>query len=350
MKKNIKLIIGVFTAIAIATTIQACTESQGKSNAIPKSTEPIPVKIAQPEKTSGTTSVKLSGQISTDDETVLGFKTSGVRVQEGDRITKGQVLATLDLTEIDAQVAQARHGFEKAERDYARMANLYKDSVVTLEQFQNTETARNIAKEQLDAALFNRSFSSIHAQANGFVLKKFVNAGQVVGVGDPVIKTNGAAKGDWILKVGVSDKQWAAIPIKHKATVTLDAFPEKSFQAEVSRKSETSDPQTGAFTIELRIKTEGTKLATGMFGAAILNLGAGQDSWNIPYEAVLDANGNEGFVFVTADNKTAVKRPVTISSFNGKSVVISKGLEGGDALIVTGSAYLNDHSPIIIVK
>jgi RND family efflux transporter MFP subunit len=353
-KKVFKLVIGVIAAVVAGGVIQACTESQGKEKAIPKSTEAVPVKVMQPEKVSGATVMKLSGQISTDDETVLGFKTAGViksvLVKEGDRVKKGQVLATLDLTEIDAQVAQARHGYEKAMRDYTRMANLYKDSVVTLEQFQNTETARDIAKEQLDAAMFNRSFSSIHAPANGFVLKKFVNAGQVIGIGDPVVKTNGAAASDWILKVGVSDRQWAAISINHLAVVKLDAFPEKSFNALVARKSETSDPQTGAFTIEIALKNGDTKLATGMFGSAIINIGSGNNAWKIPYEAVLDANGSEGFVFVTADQKIAIKKPITISSFDGNSVSVSKGLEGSEALIVTGSAYLNDQSPIIIVK
>lgn len=339
---------------ATASVVQSCTESRGNNNAIPKASEPIPVKTIQPEKASGVTTFKLSGQVSTDDEAVLAFKTGGViksvLVREGDRVKKGQVLATLDLTEIEAQVAQARHGYEKAQRDFTRMSNLYRDSVVTLEQFQNTETARNIAKEQLEAAVFNKNFSSIHAPTDGFVLKKFVNAGQVVGIGDPVIKTNGAGKGEWILKVGVSDKQWAMINIKHHGAVTFDAFAGKIFDAEVIRKSESSDPQTGAFTIELKIRNNGVKLATGMFGSALIDAGAGENSWKIPYEAVLDANGNEGFVFVTADGKTAARKAVTISSFDGKSVHIAKGLEGTEALIVTGSAYLTDQSPITIVK
>ena len=91
-------------------------------------------------------------------------------------------------------------------------------------------------KEQLDAASFNKSFSTIHATANGYVLRKFVNAGQVVDVGDPILLTNGAGDGKWILKVGVSDKQWASVNLKTKAKVTVDAFPGKVFDAYVTRK------------------------------------------------------------------------------------------------------------------
>jgi RND family efflux transporter MFP subunit len=342
-------------AIVIASMIaQACTDSNGKGRSIPKASEPVPVKIVKLEKTMGKETIAISGQLTTDDETPLGFKTGGVvhavLVKEGDRVKKGQLLATLDLTEINAQVAQARHGFEKAQRDFQRVTNLYKDSVATLEQLQNAETGLAVAREQFDAANFNRSFSEIHAPGNGYVLKKFVNAGQVVGVGDPILLTNGAADGNWLLKAGVSDKQWASIKIGNPATLTLDAFPDKSFEAIVTRKSETSDARTGAFSVELKLKHDGINFASGMFASAVLSTGEGVSSWSVPYEAVLDASDDQGFVFVTNDNQTAVKQSVTISSFDGTSIRITKGLENAGALIISGSAYLADGSPINILK
>ena len=75
-----------------------------------------------------------------------------------------------------------------------------------------------------------------------------------------------------------------------------------------------------------------------------------QTSWSVPYEAVLDANDNEGFVFITNDNKKAIKQPVIIESFDGNTIRISKGLENAVALIISGSAYLTDNSPITILK
>lgn len=348
-----------FTATALILALlllllQACTDSKGKTVSIPSGADPVPVKVMALEKTSAASAIKASGQLTTDDETVLSFKIGGVvntvLVKEGDRVQKGQLLATLNLTEINTQVSQARHGYEKAQRDFQRVTNLYKDSVATLEQLQNAETAFAVAKEQLQAATFNRSFAEIHAPESGYVLHKFVNAGQVVSTGNPILTTNGAAKGKWVLKVSVSDKQWSTVNLQDAAVVQIDAFPGKTFQAVVSRKSETSDVQTGTFTIELQLKTEGIKMASGMFAQATIQSGKPVSSWSVPYEAVLDANDNEGFVFVTSDRKTARKQPVVIESFNGQTIRISKGLEEADALIVAGSAYLSDNSPITIVK
>jgi RND family efflux transporter MFP subunit len=354
MKKNIiHTVIAATTTIASLITLESCTDSKGNDK-IPRNSEPIPVKVMSLEKSVGTSSVKASGRLTTDDETILGFKTAGivneVLVKEGDLVKKGQLLATLDLREIDAHVSQARFVYEKAQRDFERTQHLYKDSVATLEQLQNAETGLSVARQQFEAVQFNRSFSAIHAPSTGYVLRKFVNPGQVVDVGDPILMTNGAARGKWILRIGVSDKQWASINTGDKAKVIIDAFPSKKFEAQVTRKWESTDPQTGALTIELEIKHEDFRFASGMFGTAVLSSDASLLSWSVPYEAVLDANDNEGFVFVTNDNKKALKQPVTIESFNGKTIRISKGLENSSALIVSGSAYLTDNSPITVLK
>ncbi|MBL0740062.1 efflux RND transporter periplasmic adaptor subunit [Chryseolinea lacunae] len=350
-KRNL-LLAGV--VLLTGAVLQSCTDSKGERKAIPNAADPVPVKIITLEKSSATIDITASGQLTTDDETVLSFKSGGVvsavLVKEGEAVRKGQLLATLDLTELNAQVAQARFGYEKAQRDLQRVTNLYRDSVATLEQLQNVQTGLDISKQQLDAVIFNRTFAEIHAPANGYVLKKFVNSGQVVSTGNPVLTTNGAAQGNWILKVGVGDKQWAAAKKGDAATIAIDAFPGKTFKGTVLRKSETSDAQTGAFTLELTVDSDHEKLAAGMFGSTQIHSGQAASSWSVPYEAVLDANGGEGFVFVTADGKTAHKQPVNILSFDGKTIRISAGLEDATSLIIAGSAYLSDNSPIQILK
>lgn len=352
--KFIQKISAVLVVVIIAATVQSCTESKGNDSRIPKTSEPVPVRVLALEKHTSTESIVTSGRITTDDETLLSFKVGGVvksvLVKEGDRVSKGQLLATLDLTEINATVWQARLGLEKAERDMQRAQNLYRDSVATLEQLENAKTAYDVASAQFKTAEFNRSFSGIRAPANGFVLKKFVNPGQVVGVGDPVLQTNGAGRGQWILEVGVSDKQWSAINVGDAVQLKLDAFDNELFTGSVIRKAETSDAATGSFIVEISLKENGRKLGSGMFGKATIKTKREVMSWNVPYEAVLDANGNEGFVFISNDNKVALKQPVTIASFDGETIQVTRGLENAKTLIISGSAYLTDESQITIVE
>lgn len=339
--------------IAILAAVQACSDSKGNTRSIPSRSEAVPVKVMALEKSSSAAAVIASGQLSTEDESTLGFKIGGVvsrvLVKEGDAVKKGQLLATLDQTEIDATVAQARHGFEKAQRDYERTSHLYHDSVATLEQWQNSQTALDVAREQLAAARFNKSHAEIRAAGNGYVLSKFINPGQVVGAGERALQCNVTSNGNWILKVSVSDKQWALLKVGEKAVISIDAFPDQSFPAVISRKSETVDRQTGTFTVELRLDATKARLATGMFGSAKIQSAQTNTFWSVPYESVLDASGDEGFVFVTRDDKTAHKQRVTVASFDGQHINIRGGLDDAGKLIISGSAYLSDNSPITII-
>ena len=319
----------------------------------------IPVKVMSLETGNSMSTIAVSGQFTTDDEVFLSFKTAGIinkiYVREGDVIKKGQLLATLNMAEINAQVEQAKIGTEKAQRDYHRVMNLYKDSVATLEQTQNAKTGLDIARQQLAAAEFNRNFSEIRATSDGYVLRKIASEGQWIGVGSAVFQTNGAKAGSWMLRVGVSDKEWAAIQLNDKADIAIASQTGRTYEGKVSRKSEGADPATGSFTID--IKVNGTKpgvIAAGMFGKAIItpakSTSVAGNVWSIPYDALLDGDGSAGYVFITNDGKTATKIKVTVDKIEKDKVIISDGLQNVQSLIISGSAYLTDSSLIKIIQ
>ena len=343
----------VLTAAAIL--LQSCGSAES-SPAVPTANAAIPVTVVALQQQEVIHPLLVSGQFTTDDETTFSFKTGGivnqVLVKEGDFVRKGQLLAALDLTEIQAAVKQAELGVEKSKRDFTRTENLYKDSVATLEQYQNAQTALSLAEQQLKAARFNLGFSQIRASADGYVLKKFVNEGQFVSAGSAILRTNGAGKkAQWLFKAGVSDKEWASLQPGDRATIRIDAMPEVPVKAVLLRKSESADPQTGAFGIELEVlATKELQLASGLFGTATLLPASKSTHWAIPHEALLDGNANKGYVFVTTDQKTARKVPVTIASLDNQWVYISSGLEAGGSLITKGSAYLTDQSSITVLK
>jgi len=342
----------ILFVLALAVVAQSCSDGNGKQAKTPRVTERVPVRVQPLVKEIQTITIQTSGQFTTDDETYLAFKTGGVIekifVREGDAVRSGQLLARLNLTEIEASVAQARLAFDKAKRDFARVENLYRDSVATLEQYQNARTGMEVASKQLDAANFNRSYSEIRAVSNGFVLRKLASEGQVISPGAPVLLTNGAGRGQWLLKTGVSDREWAAVQVGDMALVTTDALPDQSFRARVTRKSEGTDASSGAFVLELTIENP-KSLAAGLFGKATISASRSQAAWQIPYEALLDGDAQSGYVFVTDDKQTAKKVPVVIGRIEKDKVILVGGLEQAHTLIISGSAYLKDGSLISVL-
>ncbi len=317
----------------------------------------IPVKVMQLQSHNGQANIAVSGQFTTDDETYLSFKTGGVidriLVKDGDAVRKGQLLAVLKLTEIDAQMQQANLAFEKAKRDNARATSLYKDSVATLEQLENSKTALDLATQQLAAAKFNRSYSEIRAAKDGYILRKLTNEGQMAGPGVPVFQTNGAASNNWVLRVSVGDKQWAAIAPGNKATIHTETG---DYAAAVSRKSQGTDPATGLLSVDISLsgKTPAS-IATGMFGKAVIETGYNKTQhasniYSIPYDALLDADGSTGYVFIVNEQNKVSKVKVEIEGIEKDSVIISDGLQDASSIVISGSAYLTDNSCIRIIQ
>lgn len=312
----------------------------------------IPVKLIPLQEGENANAIQTSGIFTTEDEAVLSFKNGGIvqqiTVNEGDHVKKGQLLARLNMTEINTGVQQTDLALEKAERDYKRAQQLFRDSVATREQLENAKTARDIAIQQNKAAQFNQNFSEIRANTNGYILKRFVNAGQTVGPGTPILQVNGAGNTDWKLKVGVSDQQWALLNIGDEALIESNLAKEK-IKGQVLRKSEGIDPSSGTFTITLKINAgQNLNLASGAFARATIYPSKKSTGWKIPYDALLDGNANHGFVFVTNDKKTAKKVEVTLGAISKDGVMVLSGLEGASYLIISGSAYLNDGSKINI--
>ncbi len=335
------------------TLLAACTPQ--KKELATQASDAIPVSVMNLKQEYTTESIQASGICTTEDETYLGFKIGGVVqhvfVKEGDAVKAGQLLASLNLTEINAQVQQAQIMLEKAQRDHARAKNLYRDSVATLEQYQNAKTGLEIAQQAYNAGSFNQSYAEIRASKAGYILKKLANDGQVVGPGTPILLMNGANKANWVLKVGLSDRDWAATTIGDPAEISMDASEGQRFSGSVTGKSEGVDPVTGTLWVNIKINgAPSSKLAAGLFGKAKITPRKQVKTWVIPYDAILDGNATEGYVFITKDGKTAEKVKIQITRINHGNVFVASGLEEAQALITRGNAYLDAGSAIKIIR
>jgi RND family efflux transporter MFP subunit len=295
-----------------------------------------------------------SGIISSNKEAKLSFKVGGIiekmTVEEGENVKKGQLLATLKMTEINAQVAQAQQGFEKAQRDYTRVNNLYKDSTATLEQLQNTKTALEIATQTLEIAKFNQQFSAIYATENGKVLKKLMNEGELVGSGMPVYVIHATQDADWVLKIGIADKDWALIELGDNAKVKLDAYPTELFDANVVELAQVADMSSGLFSVELKINPKGKRMATGLVGKVEITPKKNQKLTLIPIESLTEGDGNKGIVYrLMEDKQTVQKLEINITKIFSDKLAVT-GLNEANEIITDGAMYLNDGSKVKLVN
>ena len=313
----------------------------------------VAVKLADVSQANSTEVLKASGLVASLEEARLSFKTGGIieriYVKEGQNVRKGQLLATLNLTEINAQVQQANENVQKSERDLKRLTNLYRDSVATLEQVQNLTTALNVTKQFLEIATYNQGYSKIYASTNGVIVKKLMNEGELAGPGAPVFFMNASGANDWVMKVGIADKDWTRLHIGDRASVKLDAFPEITFTASVSNLSQGPDVNSGLYQAELKLNIQGKKIATGLFGNAQIIPSIVKKYISIPIDAIVEGNGDEAFVYVVADGK-ARKMPILLVGIDNTKAFIGSGLAGITQVITDGSAYLVEGNRVRVVR
>jgi membrane fusion protein, multidrug efflux system len=297
--------------------------------------------------------VHSTGVLASSEEIKLSFKTGGIvadiKFREGQKVIKGTILATLNLSEINAQVNLARNGFDKCTRDFNRVKNLYRDSVATLEQYQNTATALDVARSNLDIALFNQAHCTITAPEEGVVLKQFVRTNELVASGYPVFLFGTSGK-NWKVKTALSDRDIVKINIGDSASVSFDAWPGVHFSAIVDQVGEISNPMTGTYEVELILIRNTYRLATGFIADVTVFPKSIQKYIMIPVGSIVDAEGQTGYVFTVNDSMIAKRIRIEIVTINGSSVAIKGDPEGFRKIVSEGAAYLRDGEKVKVAE
>lgn len=359
----------------------ACGGAAEGRNTPPESV--TPVQMADVVRAGQDATVNVSGTLGAKDEVTLSFKIGGivgtVRVDDGARVKRGQVLAALDQREIDAMLAKARAGAEKARRDAQRVERLYKDSVATLAQWQDVQTARDAAEADLRAARVNHEYSTITAPADGVVLMRIAGAGQMVGAGTPVIQFASSARGS-VLRAGVPDRDAVRLAVGDAAEVAFDAVPGKVYRGKVTQVGAAADPRTGVYVVEIAlVGVQG--LPSGLVGRAVIapgergrvrvwkEKGKGQPTsdsrsgvattteasmltdgavYAIPAEALVEGDKDRGSVYTVDKSGTRARRvTVALVGLAGDKVLV-RGLDGVSRVVRNGATWLTDSARVEI--
>ncbi|SOD88379.1 efflux RND transporter periplasmic adaptor subunit [Spirosoma fluviale] len=354
--------IHILLSLSLAVVTWACSSKADKApagQAAPAAEDVVvPVKLTPVSTVVRAEPVVASGLVSSAQEARLSFKVGGIVdrmfVEEGQSVRKGQLLATLNLTEINAQVSQAQLANEKAERDLGRVKSLYADTAATLEQLQNATTGTNVAKQNLTIAQFNRNYAQIHSTVDGTVTRKVTNAGEFVPAGASVYLISSNRRSDWVVRVGVSDKDWARLRLGNRASISLDAYPGKTFNGTVTELAQAADPVNKLYEVEIRVDPGTAKFAPGLFAKVTLVPSQSRSYVLVPVEAIVEGNGKDGFVYVLADAQPkggplhVRKAPVQIGFLEGDKVLLTNGLSGVKDVVTAGSAFLTEESTVVI--
>ena len=228
------------------------------------------------------------------------------------------------------------------------MEKLYEKEVASLSELQNSKTARDIAASQAAVAKFNVKHSSIFAPADGKILKRFVEEGELVGSGTPVFMF-ASGEQDWVIRVGIPDRDIIRLQLGDPATVTFDAYPGSMYSARVSEVAEGVNPVSGTYEVELRVESGEGRLISGFIGKATITPRRKTSYVVIPVEALVDGDGLEGYVYrLDKERSRTMKTRIRIGHIFDDEIAVSSGLKTGEEIVVRGAEYLADGMPVTV--
>jgi membrane fusion protein, multidrug efflux system len=287
--------------------------------------------------------VHASGTLHQKSEADLSFKVGGVvtrvAADVGNRVKRGQVLATVDQTEARAADAQAREALGKATRDLERVQHLLGQGAVGQVEAQNAATALEVARAAAEAADFNLRHTSIVAPDDGVIDRRAIEVGEIVGAGRPVFHMGCNARG-LIVRAELADRQVLQIRRGDVARVMLDAKPTAALSAHVTQIAGDASPGTGTFAVELRLDTPPFGLPSGLTAKIEIDTHE-QPVTSVPIGALVDGSGDAANVFVVVGER-AKRVPVRVGFLTEDRAALASGLEQLDRVVDLGASQLTD--------
>jgi RND family efflux transporter MFP subunit len=294
----------------------------------------------------------------------VGGKIDRIAVNEGDRVSKGQILAELDtqairlqLEQAEAALAVARANFNNAQTNRERMERLYKETAVSEQQYEQVKLAYDSAQAQLDQAqaavnLAKHSLdvSIMKAPFSGIIASKNAEVGDVI---NPLMGGFSPGSGGGVLtlvdfsrikiRVEISGADIPRVRKGQEAILRVPTIPGREFRGTVQVVNLAADPQTKKFGIEVGVENADLVLRPGTFGEIILEIQTHENALVVPQKAILEND----HVFIVRDGRAA-RHDVVLGLQNSTLVEIIEGVEEGDQVIAEGNFGLEDGAPVEI--
>lgn len=268
------------------------------------------------------------------------YRIERVLVDVGDNVSKGQVIVTLDTSNLKQLKLQIEH--QKVE--FNRTDELYKVGGASKAEWDNAKLQIDIMETQLKQMSENVQLIS---PIDGVVTARNYDDGDMYGSGGPVLTIEQMNPLELI--INVSEVYYKSMAKDMPVDVTLDAYEGESFSGKVTTIYPTIDKATHTFPVEVTIANPSNKVRPGMFARATVNFGDVQRVV-VPDMAVVKQIGSgDRFVYVYKDGAVSYNK-VQLGRHMGEYYEIISGVEPGSEVVIAGHTRLAHGREVTVVK
>lgn len=320
-------------AVSASLALAGCQVKEEKTGG----PSPVRVKVMKVALSELKTSGRFSGTVEEAAGTPLSFSVMGtvnaVSFRLGDRVEKGQLLASLDATSVRSSYDAAKAALVQAEDAYRRMKELHGKGSLPEIKWVEVQSKLQQARSMEEMARKNLKDCKLYAPFSGVIADKSVEVGQNVIPGMAVGKLLGVSR--LKVKISMPESEIASVSLRQKAEIVVPALGSRRFSGMVSEKGVMADPFSRSYEVKIDVADAGGDLMPGMVTEVRLAGADGGTAVIVPARIVQLDEKNRSFVWID-NNGVAEKRVISCGGFSGDGVVVASGLKADDRIIIEG--------------
>ena len=358
--KPLRLALGA-AALLAAATLAVRAANDGKAAPAVPARPALSVTTTQAQSMALPLKISANGSIAAWQEAIIGTEANGLRLEEvrvnvGDAVRRGQVLATFtpellkaDVAQIRALVAEAEAALAEAGANAARARELQTSGALSEQQINQFMTAERTAQARLDAQRAQANVQAlrlrqtqVRAPDDGVISARSATVGAVLPAGQELFRMIRQGRLEWRAEVPAAD----LARLKPGMSATVTPAGGAPIAGKVRMLAPTVDPLTrnGIVFVDLPASRDAR---AGMFARGEFDIGTGQ-GLTLPQSAVLLRDGFSYVLRVGPDAKVSETK-VGVGQRIGDRIVITGGLDAGARVVASGGGFLSDGDTVRVV-
>lgn len=300
--------------------------------------------------TSITDRINLPGSIEPWTRLMLLSKIGGtvteLKVKEGDRVKKGDILAKIEDADFKIALDRAQAAYKLAQADLKRDESIFDKGVIPTATLEANSMRMQTAKADYENAQLMLSRTMVTSPMNGIIRKMDAKIGLQLSVGDPIAEILQIDRMKGV--IGIPESDVTAVGKLDSVDITIQALGDLTITAKKHFLSPSPETIARLYNLEVEIDNSSSEILTGMFIRADIVKQSIQDTLAIPFYSVISRN-DEQYVYLDQDG-VAQKKNIQLGIMEGWMVQVTAGLQPGDKLIIEGHRDVEDGQKIKVIK
>lgn len=298
--------------------------------------------------------VSIQGTVQAEDLADATAEMAGrilrLTVEEGDNVRRGQLIATIDVEQVEKQIEEVETSLGLARTVYERQKKLWDQNIGSEIQYLEAKNTVERLEKNLESLRIQLKKRNVYAPISGSVERVVLQSGELAAPGAPIVQILNTS--DLQVEADVPERYLSAVSVGESVQVRIPAL-SLDFSAPITLIGRTIDPANRTFKIEIDLQQRNTRLKPNLLAEVLIQDYREENAIVVPLDRVQQEVSGQKYVMLVEqgpEGPVARKKDIAVGEAYEGRIVVTEGLQGGEQLILEGARGLADGQPIEITQ